>query len=564
LRGLGGTPGERALFIGLAAVVAALSLAPLGRLLLEGVAPGGRFDLGVLQSVLAAPRTWLAAGRTLATALTSTAISLVLGAAMALLVGATDVRGKPALAFAFLLPLMIPSQVTAIAWIDLWGPTSPLLKTLGLAPPLGSPHPLYGYGGISFLMGVEHAPLVFLALGAGLRTLPGELIEAAESSGAGPLRVVLTVVLPMARPALVAGAALAFVSALGNFGTPALLGIPAGYSVLTVLIYQQLAGFGPQAIAEVAVLSLLLGAIAAAGVAVHSVASRRRDVRAARPPTTRLVPLRRWRPVFTGLAWAAIAALVAMPLAALLATALVRAYGMPLTADTITAENFRYVLLEHAATARAGLNSLFLAAATAAATAAASVLLGYVVVWRDGRLARMLSLAAELPYALPGVVLALAMILVFLRPLPLLHVTLYGTLAIILVAYIARFLVLALRTTVAGFLQLHGSLEEAARILGAGFWRRIATVILPLSAPAVAAGAVLVFLTAVNELTVSALLWSTGNETLGVVVFSLEQGGDGTSAAALSVLTVLATVALMALASLAARRLPRGVLPWQP
>jgi len=88
-------------------------------------------------------------------------------------------------------------------------------------------------------------------------------------------------------------------------------------------------------------------------------------------------------------------------------------------------------------------------------------------------------------------------------------------------------------------------------------------VILPLAAPAVAAGAILVFLTALNELTVSALLWSSGNETLGVVVFSLEQGGDGTLSAALSVLVVIATVALMGLATLTARRLPQGVLPWQ-
>ena len=88
-------------------------------------------------------------------------------------------------------------------------------------------------------------------------------------------------------------------------------------------------------------------------------------------------------------------------------------------------------------------------------------------------------------------------------------------------------------------------------------------MLLPLAAPAVAAGAVLVFLTALNELTVSALLWSAGHETLGVVVFSLEQGGESTLAAALSVLTVLATVGLMGVASLAARRLPRGILPWQ-
>jgi len=557
LRGLGGTAGERAILLGLALGTAALSLLPLGRLLTEGLGSG------VLGDVLGAPRTWLAAERTLASALASTAIALVLGTAMALLVGATDIGAKPALGFAFLLPLTIPSQVTAIAWIELLAPTSPLLKALGLAPPLGSPHPLYGFGGISFLMGIEHAPLVFLSLRAGLRSLPGELIEAAEASGAGRLRILRTVVLPLLRPALVAGGAIAFVSALGNFGTPALLGIPAGYSVLTVLIYQQLAGFGPQAIPAVAVLSLLLGVIAAAGVAVQTVASRRRDVRTARPSVRRLIPLRRWRPVLSALAWIAVAALVALPLAALLSTALVRAYGLPLSAATLTAENFRYVLAEHAATARAALNSLLLAGATALAAAASSVLLAYILVWRPGALARLVSLAAELPYALPGVVLALAMILVFLRPLPLLGVTLYGTLGIILAAYLARFLVLALRTTVAGYLQLHDSLEEAARNLGAGLWRRIATVVLPLAGPAVAAGAALVFLTALNELTVSALLWSAGNETLGVVVFSLEQAGDVSSAAALSVLTVLATVLLMALASLAARRLPRGVLPWQ-
>jgi iron(III) transport system permease protein len=247
---------------------------------------------------------------------------------------------------------------------------------------------------------------------------------------------------------------------------------------------------------------------------------------------------------------------------ALLATALVQAYGLPLTRATITAENFR-ALLMHAALARAALNSLFLAGTTGVIVAAVGALIAYVVVWRDSALARALALLAELPYALPGVVLALAVILVFLRPLPILDVSLYGTLWIILVAYLARFLVLALRTTVAGYRQIHGSLEEAAAIAGAGLWYRIGTVILPLATPAIAAGAVLVFLIALNELTVSALLWSAGSETLGVMVFSLEQGGDSTLAAALSVLVVAATVALMLIASLAARRLPEGVLPWQ-
>ncbi len=560
---MGATASERALFLGLIAFVGGISAAPLARLLAEGVAPGGRLDPGVLVSVLGEPRTWVAAERTLATSLASTGIATVLGAAFALLVGATDIRGKAALGFVFLLPLMIPSQVTAIAWINLLGPASSLLKTLGLAPAPGTPHPLYGFGGISAIMGLEHAPLVFLTLRAGLAALPGEAIEAAEAAGASRWHIVRTIVLPMGLPALAAGAALAFVSAIGNFGTPALLGIPAGYSVLTVLIYQQLAGFGPQAISQVAVLSLLLGALALVGIAAERWASGRRDIGWARPRTRRLIPLRGSAPLFVVGAWCVLALVVAVPLAALIATALVKAYGMPLTPASITGENFRDVLMAHAATARAALNSVFLAAATAVIVAGVGVLLGYVVVWRDGAWARTLAVTAELPYALPGVVLALAAILVFLRPVPLLGVSLYGTLWIILAAYLARFLVLALRTTVAGYHQIHGSLEEAAAIAGAALWRRIATVILPLAAPAIAAGAVLVFLIALNELTVSALLWSAGHETLGVVVFSLEQGGDSTLAAALSVLVVLATVALMGLASLAARRLPEGVLPWQ-
>ncbi|HKX08500.1 MAG TPA: ABC transporter permease subunit, partial [Stellaceae bacterium] len=266
---LGATASERTLLLGLIVFVGAVSVVPLTRLLLEGVAPGGTLDLRVLASVLGAPRTWLAAERTLATAITSTAIATALGTAFALLVGATDLRGKAALGFVFLLPLMIPSQVTAIAWINLLGPASPLLKTLGLAPAPGTPHPLYGFGGISGIMGLEHAPLVFLTLRAGLAALPGEAIEAAETAGAGRWRIIATIVLPMCLPALAAGSALAFVSAIGNFGTPALLGIPAGYSVLTVLIYQQLAGFGPQAISEVSVLSLVLGLLALLGIAAE-------------------------------------------------------------------------------------------------------------------------------------------------------------------------------------------------------------------------------------------------------------------------------------------------------
>ena len=106
-------------------------------------------------------------------------------------------------------------------------------------------------------------------------------------------------------------------------------------------------------------------------------------------------------------------------------------------------------------------------------------------------------------------------------------------------------------------------LEEASQVAGARLARRLATIIVPLVAPTAAAGAALIFLTAFNELTLSALLWSSGSETLGVVFFSFQQGGDSTYAAALGVLTVLLSVALMLSTLLFAGRLPEGVLPWR-
>ena len=124
--------------------------------------------------------------------------------------------------------------------------------------------------------------------------------------------------------------------------------------------------------------------------------------------------------------------------------------------------------------------------------------------------------------------LAIAAILLFLKPLPLVGVSIYNTVWIILFCYLARFLVLGLRPVISGYHQLDRTLEEAAQIAGARLLRRLRTIILPLVAPAAAAGALLIFLTAFNELTVSALLWSSGSETLGVVFFSFQQGGDST------------------------------------
>src|SRR5262249_53231895 len=155
---------------------------------------------------------------------------------------------------------------------------------LGLAPAPGAANPLYGPLGISLLLGIESAPLVFVTLRAGLRRLPRDLIEAAAAAGAGRGRVLATIVLPLRAPFLVAGAALAFVSAVGNFGVTALLGIPGRFPTLPTLIYQRLSGFGPRVLGEVAGLSLILGAIVLAGILAQRAVLGGRDYRAGGSP----------------------------------------------------------------------------------------------------------------------------------------------------------------------------------------------------------------------------------------------------------------------------------------
>jgi iron(III) transport system permease protein len=554
--------GEAGSYAVLIAVVGSLCVWPMVRLAIEAAAPGGQLDLGVAREVLSAHSTWNATWNSIDAALWSSLLSLVLGTAFALLVGATDVRGQTPLMFCFLLPLLIPPQITALSWSQVAGPGSPLLTALGLAPPPGTPNPLYSRGGIILLLGLQHAPLVFLTVRAALRRVPRQLVEAAYVFGASPTEALLQIVLPLLGPALIAGTALAFVSAIGNFGIAALLGIPAAHTLLSVLIYQRLASFGPTVIAEVAVLSVLIALIAFAGVLVQGWLLRRRDVAAEAdgPPVEwRLGCQRRW--VEVG-AWLFVLLMILLPLVALIATALVPAFGVRLTPQTVTLGNFAEVLLRQDVTRRAFGNSTVLALGAAAALMLLAVPLAYLISWRRGWFSRATYLAVEIPYALPGVVLAVACILIFLRPLPILGVSIYGTLWIIFVAYLARFLVLALTPVIAGYHQIERSLEEAAALDGAGFVDRLRFVFGPLLLAPVAAGGLLVFMTAYNELTVSALLWSSGSETLGVVVFNLEDGGYTVLASAVAVLCLIAVLLIFGLLHMLDARFRLGALPW--
>jgi iron(III) transport system permease protein len=553
-----------ALLWGLVLVVGVLSVLPLARLVQEAIAPDGEFSAHVLARTLASSSTWTATRQSLLTALGGTSLAVAIGAVVALIVSLTDIRGRNAFVFCFVLPMMIAPQVVALAWLQLLGPSSPLLKLIGLAPALGSRNPLHSAQGIILLLGVQYAPLVFLTLRAGLRTMPRELIEAGLAGGAGPATVLRGIVLPLMTPPLVAGVALTFISCLGNFGIPALLGIPGNYVVLPTLIYQRLAGLGPGVLSELSVLSMLVGFIAVFGILLQDFMLSRRDYHVNTAScVARPFELRRWRmPVEVAL-WTLSFVVLALPIVALVLTSMVPSVGVPLSVKSATLANYEFVLFGHDAARRAMVNSFGLSASAAIGIVAIAVPLAYFLAWRRSDLTRIINLVLEIPYALPGVVLAIAAILLFLKPVPVVGVSLYNTVWIILFCYLARFLVLGLRPVIGSYYQIDRTLEEASQIAGARLFRRLRTIILPLVAPSAIAGALLIFLTAFNELTVSALLWSSGSETLGSVFFSFQQGGDSTYAAALGALTVIVTTALMLSTLLMAKRLPAGVLPWR-
>lgn len=523
---------------------------PLVRLLAEGVAgPGATLD---------EPAVWRAAARSVVIAGGAAVLAAAIGAALAwalLLRG--PVPARRSLLFCAVLPVLVPPQILALGWIQAAGPASPLLLALGLAPPLGTTNPVYSPAGMMLLLGVQGAPLVLLTLAASLRRLPGEAVLAARGLGAGPGAVLRSIVWPLLAPALAAGAGLAYVAALGNFGVGALIGIPARYIVLTVVIWQKLSTGGAGALAEAAAISLLLAAMAAPALALQGWAGR------AAPLAGRLpfapIPLRHGRRGAAVLVIAYLSTVVVVPLLALMATALVPAAGVEISAATVTLANFAAALSAGSHTARAIGNSLALSLGAAAILALAVLPVALSLRRPEVRLG---STAADLPYALPGTCTAVAAILVVLSVPG--GMSLYGSLAVILLAYLTRFQALALRPVAAAAARLDPLLDHAARGLGARTLRRVVSIHAPPLAPALAAGAILVALTAINEVTVSVLLYGPGTQTLGVLVFTLQESGQSAQAAAVSCVALALMAALMAAATLAARRLPAGTLPWRP
>lgn len=493
-------------------------------------------NLGV---VLADPDTWRVFMNTLYVATATTVLATALGTLLALAVARTDLPGRGGFQGALVLPYLVPPFIGAMAWLYVLGPTG-LVNQAWMALS-GSADPLigiYGSGGIVLAMTLYKYPIAYLTVLAGLERVDPALEEAARCAGAPPWRTARDVTLPLVAPSIAAGATLVFLSAMAEFGTPAILGFPAKYFVLATKIYRTVLDFDrPYNLHLAAALSLILVAVAGAVLALQRWWFGERGYGlAAAPGRAPIVPLgraRRW----VGAAVALFVLLTsALPLGAVLLTALTRAYGRPLGLDNLSLENFRLILFGLPAVWRAARNSVLLAATAATVCVVLALAVAYLRERARIRGGGTLETLVTIPFAVPGTVLALAIVLAFLRPVFGLH--LYNTLWIILIAYIARFLALALRPVAAALLQLSPALEEAARASGASLWRSLADVTVPLLRSGLLAAWVLAAIPALTELTLSVILWSAGNETIGVMAFNLHEEGKVLLSAALASLIV--------------------------
>ena len=527
-------------------------------------------ESGALQkflSVASSDSVLRATWQSLESSLLSALFATLIGTALAFAIGLTDLRNKAVLVFLLLLPMMIPPHVTAIAWIQALGPGSAVLKWLGMAPEMGTTHPLYSRGGLVTLLTIQHMPLTFLLIRAGLKTMPKELMEAGRMAGSGWMRLLFRIQLPLLLPTLLGAFMLAFVAALGNFGINALIGIPARYVTLPVLIWQRLASFGPDILGEMAIVAVLLAILTVMALIVMLTLQRGTGHALIGPPSIPLsYRLGPWRlPVELSI-WLFLAGVLVLPGVSLLATALVPTYGVPLSLQTMTFDNLREIVWTQAVTLRAFVNSTLLAGFAALLIAMLSLFVGYGLAMRSGmarRSAMVTTALSEVSFAVPGIVMSIAFILLFIRPLPVLNLSLYGTAGIIFLAYFAVFFSIGLKPVASAYAQLDSGLEDAAKTSGAGLMRRFLRIFAPLIAPAAISGAILVFLTAYNEVTVSALLWSAGNETIGTVIFNYEDGGYTTLAAAMSVVVICVTAVIMVATSRLVKNAPSGAIPWR-
>lgn len=458
------------------------------------------------------------------------AIAVAAGALAALVTERIRADRAVWLRAAILMPLLVPGYVSALSFMRAYGPSGLTDDLWGLSLP-----GLFGPTGIIIVLAINASPIAYLVSVAALRSRSEpDLERAALAHGASRRTMLATVVLPLLAPALFGAAALVFVTAINAFGAPAFLGIPAGFSTVTTRIYQDLARAAqPEAFSRAVLLAVILVAVALVFVLIADrliagLGPATRTGGGAGWPSPGGRRSRGWLVAVTGV----VALTTVGPLLMLVLTALTRAVGLAPTPGNWT--------LSHFGEALAGANLAAFGRSLLLSVLAATlvVMLGSLVTsLRRTKFGRPLRSAVLLTFAVPGSTLAVAVLLAY-------GATLRNSLSIILIAYLSKFWGLGHRVVEGAADSVAPDFYRAARASGASAPTALATVLGPIMSPALRASWLLVFVFAFHELTMSSLLYGPGTSTMAVVVLNLQQLGDVSTTAALSVLLTVPVLLL--------------------
>lgn len=510
--------------------------------------PSARLSLEAFRFVLADPDFHRALWITVVVAAGMTAIAVPLGSALALLVVRTDLPGRGLLEPWLVVPMLVSPVVLAFGYVVAAGPVGFL--SLQVREALGSlPWNVYSLTSLVVIAGLGHAPHVYLYAASALRAVPSDLEEAARISGAGPLRIALTVSLPLVWPAVLYGGVLVFFLGFELFGLPLILGDPEGLVVLSTYLYKLTNKLGVPSYQLMAVVAVVIVAISFPLVWLQrrllGVASRFVTV-AGKGQRQALLSLRRWRWPALGLVLLYVAVAVALPLAGVFLRSVVTSWGEGIRLrEVLTLDNFRD-LREYPNLVRGIGNTLAMGVvggAAAVAVYAAVGLAGHR--WRSAW-ARWLDYLVMIPRGMPGLVAGLAFLWVFLfvKPLSPLRTTLAG----LWLAYSVVWFAYGMRFISAALLQVGPELEEAALVAGASRGRTLRDVTLPLIRFGLLGSWLLVFLTFVREYSTGVYLLGPGTEVIGSLIVSMWGTGAVDTVAALSVVNVLLVAAGLSVA----------------
>lgn len=471
------------------------------------------------------------------------AIAMLIGTPLAWLVARTDLPGRGLLRALVVAAFVTPPFLGAQAWMLLAAPNSGWLNRAFVALTGAQQGPLnvYSLAGAVFVMAAYNIPYTFTFVSGALALMPSELEDAASILGSGALRRTLTIVLPLALPAIVAGFIMSFLEAISEFGAPAFLLIPARTQVITTQLYLFFQYPTRVELAAAYAMPLLFVTAGLLFVQRRLIGRRRYTMVGTKGGRRNLLALGRWRLPMGLLAFAVPFVGVIMPYTALLLTSLSRAWGRGPVPGNLTFHWYHWALIDNPTTQAAIVHSFEYAFAAATISVALAVTIGFAVQRGLVPGGHILGFICMAPYIIPGIILAIGFFAAFSRP----PIMLYGTAWMLIVAFATRFLPIAYSNFTTSLQTLSGDLEFAARTLGAGRLRSIWTVTFPLLRSGILSAWLLAFIPALRELSCAIFLFTPRTAVMSTVIFDFSDAGNFEALSTMGVLILLATFSIV-------------------